>query len=229
MTLPAGAMFTGRTAATARGLPLGSLADPVEILCHEDVRAGLRRGVLVRRMRHLPPVEMVDGLPLAPSYRMAYDLAARRELAAGVADVDAVAHYGLVDLDGWRAWLADEHSHDVIAVRAAAELADARAESRPESLVRVALVRAGLEVEPQYVIRAAGTFVARVDLALVRWRVAVEYDGAWHALRSQLERDRARLNAIGAADWRVVHVTAAMLSDERDVVEAVYRARRRVS
>ena len=46
---------------------------------------------------------------------------------------------------------------------------------------------------PQHVVRGAGgEFLARVDLAYPDLRVAVEYDGAWHAEDGQFVRDRRR-------------------------------------
>ena len=63
-------------------------------------------------------------------------------------------------------------------------------------------------------VRAAnGDFVARVDLAFPDQRVAIEYDGAWHAEPGQFAKDRRRLNALVAAGWTVLHVTAADLPD----------------
>ena len=53
--------------------------------------------------------------------------------------------------------------------------------------------------------------MARVDFAWPEHRVAVEYDGAWHAEPGQFARDRQRLNRLQAAGWRVVFVTAADL------------------
>ena len=71
---------------------------------------------------------------------------------------------------------------------------------------------AGLRPVSQHVVLdARGRFVARVDLAFPGQRVAVEYDGAWHAAPGQFARDRRRLNALQAAGWRVLHVTAADL------------------
>jgi hypothetical protein len=68
-------------------------------------------------------------------------------------------------------------------------LADGRAESPPESSLRVLPRLAGLTPGPQYVVRdAEGRFVARVDLAFPEQRVAVEYDGAWHGRPGQLAR-----------------------------------------
>lgn len=219
-------MLTGRSAATVRGVELATRKDPVEVLCHPTARLDRRAEISVRKLEHLPrnPTPWC-GTWLAPPFRMAFDLAARRPLLDGVSALDAVCREGLVNMAAWRDWLEDQHGHGVVAVRAAAELMDPRAESIPESVLRVVLVRAGLNVEPQHVIRSAGRFVARVDLALVRWRIAIEYDGAWHAAREQLEKDRARLNALREAGWMVVHVTAGMLREPDQVVDAVLRAR----
>ncbi len=99
-------------------------------------------------------------------------------------------------------------------IRRAVELADPRAESQPESRLRVLLVLAGLVPEAQYAVRdAAGAFVARVDLAFVEQRVAVEYDGAWHGAAGQFAKDRRRLNRLVAAGWTVLHVTAEDMRD----------------
>ena len=61
-------------------------------------------------------------------------------------------------------------------------------------------------------------------MALVEWRIAILYDGAWHALRSQLERDRAQLRQLREVGWVVVHVTADLLAAPRQLVAAVQSA-----
>ena len=65
----------------------------------------------------------------------------------------------------------------------------------------------------QFRVLDGGRFVARVDFAWPRQRVAVEYDGLWHGDPRQFAADRARLNRLTAAGWRVVFVTAADLRD----------------
>ncbi len=88
----------------------------------------------------------------------------------------------------------------------AVSLADGRAESPPESRLRVRLVLAGLpRPEPQFVMRRAGRFVARVDLAYPEHALAIEYLGAWHDETGQFAGDRRRLNRLVAAGWRSVH------------------------
>ena len=54
--------------------------------------------------------------------------------------------------------------------------------------------------------------------------MAVEYDGAWHGRPGQLAGDRRRLDALVAAGWRVVHLTAADLHDPAGVLAAVTAA-----
>jgi very-short-patch-repair endonuclease len=54
-----------------------------------------------------------------------------------------------------------------------------------------------------------GRFVARVDFAWPDLKLAVEYDGLWHAEPGQFARDRRRLNLLREAGWRVVFVIAA--------------------
>lgn len=79
--------------------------------------------------------------------------------------------------------------------------------------MRVLLVLGGLEPVPQYDVRGgAGTWIARVDLALPDARLAVEYDGLGpHTANGAFSRDRARQNALVAAGWTVLRFTAADL------------------
>jgi very-short-patch-repair endonuclease len=84
---------------------------------------------------------------------------------------------------------------------------------------------------PQYEVRTAGEFVARVDFAWPDRKVAVEYDGVWHADAGQLIRDRERLNRLQAAGWYVHHVTARNMASIQRTIEAIGYAlayRRRV-
>ena len=94
------------------------------------------------------------------------------------------------------------------------ELCDPRAESPPESRLRVHIVRAGLPVPtPQFQVFVDGEFLARVDLAWPKIKLALEYDGQWHSDPGQLGRDRSRLRALNQAGWYVYHVTREDLRD----------------
>lgn len=80
-----------------------------------------------------------------------------------------------------------------------------------ESRLRWILVQAGLPCpEVNTLVRSDdGWVVAMPDLAYVRERVAVEYDGDVHRTdRDTWRRDVARRQALEALDWRVVTCTA---------------------
>jgi hypothetical protein len=93
------------------------------------------------------------------------------------------------------------------------DLADGRAQSPPESVLRVRLVLAGLPWPvPQRPVRLPSGVVVHPDLPWPEYKVAVEYDGHWHADTDQLHRDRRRLNQLTAAGWLVLHVTSRRLN-----------------
>ena len=97
----------------------------------------------------------------------------------------------------------------VTRVRRAFGLIDPRAESPPESRVRVALVLAGLTPVPQYDVHSGGEFLGRVDLAFPEARVAVEYEGAYHFEDGQIVRDDARYERLRAVGWTVIRLSAS--------------------
>ncbi|TDC45121.1 hypothetical protein E1258_30720 [Micromonospora sp. KC207] len=91
-------------------------------------------------------------------------------------------------------------------------LADGGAQSPPQSHLRVRLVLAGLpRPVTQHPIRLASGLALHPDLAWPAYRVAVEYDGHWHADAEQLHRDRQRLNHLVGSGWVVLHVTSRRL------------------
>ncbi|WP_380173108.1 DUF559 domain-containing protein [Kineococcus sp. DHX-1] len=227
LLLPEGGVVTGRSQATLLGVELRRWEDDVEVLVPAPAggRWSAVRGVALRRARTVDPGGLVAGVPAATPERMAFDATTRLPLTEAVANLDALVRAGVVPLPSLRRWLMEVHDPHVAAARQVATLCDPRAESRQESVLRVVLQRAGLPVEPRVTVcDSAGNFVARLDLALPECRVAIEYDGGWHALREQLTKDRRRLRALREAGWEVVHVTAPMLHDPQEVVDAVVRA-----
>ncbi len=66
--------------------------------------------------------------------------------------------------------------------------------------------------------------MARVDFAWPGRRLAVEYDGAWHAEPGQFAADRRRLNRLTAAGRRVVFVTAEDLRRPQQMVARIAAA-----
>jgi very-short-patch-repair endonuclease len=226
LVLPSEAVITGRSAATLRGVELARSTDPVEVVVPEPVQVNRRAGIDVRRTEICAGErEPWNEIGLATSLRMGLDLLLERPLADGVADLDAVLRAGLVDRAALRRMLSQRHDRGIVRARQAEELADPRAESRPESRVRVWLVLDGLRPVPQYWIEDPRGRLARADLAFPEQRVAVEYDGSWREDQLwALNRDRDRLNRVQAAGWQVVFVTAPLLATPHRMIATVRAA-----
>jgi hypothetical protein len=117
--------------------------------------------------------------------------------------------------------------------KALAALAEIRvgAESRPETLLRLMLVRAGLP-EPECnidVMDRNGKWIGRADLVWPQWRTLTEYDGEQHRTDStQYARDERRIEEFTHAQWHVVRVRKAGVfgGGRQDTVERVARALR---
>ncbi len=106
-------------------------------------------------------------------------------------------------------------------------MSDPRAESLPESELRVVLTVGGHHAVPQYRILRHGREVARLDLAIEETKTAIEYDGRWHEDAKQRLLDEARRERLVAEGWRFVIVTADKLAgDYRLILDEVREARR---
>lgn len=111
--------------------------------------------------------------------------------------------------------------------RTVLRLADPRAESPMESVVRWLFHAGGLPApELQYVVcDAAGVFLARADFAWPRQRVLVEFDGDLHRERDVFVNDLRRQNGVIAEGWTVLRYTSAdALGRGDDMVAEVRRA-----
>lgn len=180
-----------------RGVPLprrrGVHARITDVPASDAVRVG------PHRLRCLRPV------------RAAADLLRLLPVTEAVVVADAVQHAELASAADLAAELAGHAGlRGVRRARAALLRSDPRAESPPETRLRLRLTAAGLTPVPQHVILdAQGRFVARVDLAFPAARVAVEYDGrAVHEREDVFARDRQRQNALLGLGWVVLRYTA---------------------
>ena len=82
-------------------------------------------------------------------------------------------------------------------------------ESRPETLLRLLLLGAGLPEPALNVVVTApnGRVLGRGDMIYERWHTIVEYDGDQHRTSTrQYDRDIHRLDSFRDAGWRVVQV-----------------------
>lgn len=226
LALPQGTVITGRSAATLRGVRLCWPEDDVQVLASLEARLGRRSGLDVRRTAIAPDEwEPWSGGRIATPLRMALDLLLARPLPDAVADLDAVLRAGKVERATLARMLVERSDNGIVLARRALELTDPRAESLPESKLRVHLVLDGLNPVPQYWIEDGDGRIARVDLALPEHKLAIEYDGDWRDGESwALNRDRDRLNRVHALNWRVVFVTAPLLRNEQAMLQTVRAA-----
>ena len=105
-----------------------------------------------------------------------------------------------------------------VAVRRAVGLIRRGVESRMETLVRLAIVDAGLP-EPEVnieILDPAGKKLGRADLVYRRHRVIVEYDGDQHRTDTrQFDTDVQRLERFAAHGWTVVRITKRAFYGDR--------------
>ncbi|MEV1330325.1 hypothetical protein AB0J20_12200 [Micromonospora costi] len=162
------------------------------------------------------PRTPAGGLPRTNPGEAAWETAVWVEPVRAVGIIDSLLHADLTTRDELTT-IADANADRPGGRRAQwiFGLADPGAQSPPESHLRVRLVLAGLpRPVAQHPVRLPGGLVLHPDLAWPRYRVAVEYDGVWHADADQLHRDRRRLNQLVSAGWLVLHVTGRRLHQD---------------
>jgi len=97
-------------------------------------------------------------------------------------------------------------------LRWAAEHVRTGVRSRPETLLRLALLRGGLpEPVVEHPIAVAGGLVLHPDLAYPPSHLAIEYEGDVHRDRAAWEGDIERRELLADAGWRTLRVTARQL------------------
>ncbi|MET3172283.1 UNVERIFIED_ORG: hypothetical protein ABIB52_000107 [Arthrobacter sp. UYCu721] len=110
--------------------------------------------------------------------------------------------------------------------RLALDLIRVGADSAPESLIRLALVQAGLP-EPRLndVLRnGLGHLVVWPDAAYPDYRIALQYDGAHHSDPDQHRRDIKRQSLTESLGWREIRVQKSDLEGELPFVVEKVRA-----
>lgn len=225
-----GQAFSHTTALSLVGIPLPAAPPAVHVSVAFPRTPPRRPGVHGHALRDLP-VHDLRGMPTSPP------LAAWAQAAAllGREDLTAAAD-GLLLADRGRTPLATPRELDAVAaswhgrpgaarLRWAADHARPGARSRPETLLRLLLVRARLPepvIEPPILV--AGGRVLHPDLAFPAHRVALEYEGDVHRERSAWERDIERRELLADQGWRTVRVTSGQLfRHPRSLVERVRR------
>jgi hypothetical protein len=207
------AVVGGYAAAAIHGADCAPRHVPVDLVVGRR-RIRSRTGLLVRQdeLRE-DEVVRVDGLKVTTPLRTAFDLVRRLGFVEGVVALDSLARIGefepedLLDHLGGRT-----RPRGFRRLAPAVAAADSRADSPPETLLRLHLVADGLpRPELQYPVPVAGVaWIPHVDMAWPEQKVAVEYQGDQH--RTDLEqwcRDQERWALLAAAGWLVIPATWA--------------------
>lgn len=208
LRLPAGAAFSGPTAAWLHGLDT-TPCHPICVAVPPDCTSNRGAGVQVRRAR-LDATDVVSrqGLNATSMVRTLVDVSHTLALGDAVAVADAALRRRLVREDELLAAAAAPGRPHARCLREVVRLADPRAESPMESWLRV-LLRAGGLPKPDLqvdLLDDAGRWVARADMYYASHRLAIEYDGATH--RESLVADDRRQNRLLGAGYRLLRFTA---------------------
>jgi len=173
--------------------------------------------------------EIVLGVPCTPAARCALDLARTFPRPDALSTLDAALSAAACTPDD----LATEltlHSR-LKGIRQARELvplADPRAQCRQESHLRLILQDGGVTgLMPQHrVTDDEGAITYYVDLADVRGRIGIEYDGSSHLDRDRLRADRERHNWLESHGWRMRYFTDRDLYRRPEYVVRTVKAAR---
>lgn len=223
--LPAGAVFSGRTAAWLHGLDVTSCA-PIEVTIPDRSASSGWRGITIRR-RGLGAgdASVARGLPATSPPRTLVDLARDLPLFDAVAEVDMGLNRGVAGLSQLEEYVAQHpDGYRAARVRRVVALAEPKSESPMETLLRLILVFGGLPrpVAQESLHDQSGVFVGRADLYYPEARLVLEYDGATHQV--SLAQDNRRQNRILSSGFRMLRFTAGDLRDRPGFVVHQVRA-----
>ncbi|MBN9178340.1 MAG: hypothetical protein J0I43_13375 [Microbacterium sp.] len=226
-----GQFFSHETALAVHGvwMPEWPYRPAIHVSAYRPAREPRTRGVIGHRLQLREPAwTLLDGLPVeAPvrAWRQVGGLWSPRDIVAAadflVSGSEPLA--SAVDLRDEITRMGDVRRG--ILTRA---LHDVRTgvRSARETRLRLLLMDAGLP-EPEVawnVFDGRGTFVAELDLAFPRYRVAAEYDGRVHAEdAAQFARDADRWAAIRRAGWAHERILAHHLDGDGRAAVGIVR------
>lgn len=179
---------------------------------------------------------VADGVDLTSVARTLVDLGRTDSIESTVAAGDAALHRGIVTASEIVDALASARWHKGIAAAwRALRLVDGRSESAGETLLRLALRGLGL---PAPALQAEmrdeqGRFVARVDLAFLRYGVLVEFDGRvkyqkllkpGQSVTDVVLEEKRREELLTELGWLVIRVTWTDLRDPARLAQRILRA-----
>ncbi|GLB64206.1 hypothetical protein NCCP2495_20850 [Dietzia sp. NCCP-2495] len=144
-----------------------------------------------------------------------------------IAKVDAVCNRGQIKVRELPEVLDQMGGlHGVSRVGALLRWCDVRADSPPETRLRLALIRAGLpSPTPQLIIRNEfGARVTKADLGYEQQKVAIFYDSELHREKSNWEFDNWVNAQLAELGWERFRVTAQMLRNPGTLLRQISSA-----
>jgi len=200
----------------------------------------LRNGLVAsgERTFAVDDVVEINGVRVTSRLRTAWDLGRTRFVERSLSAMDQMLRLGRFSRAQLIAGVPRFRGMRwVTTLRATVSLVDGRAESPPESVLRLCWIQAHVpEPVPQLeVYDDLGTFVARLDIANPDLFLGAEYDGdEWHSSPEQQRHDRERRAVVAAETPYVVkvfrkeHLFGPRADAETVLRHAAIEARRRL-
>ncbi len=211
-------VLAGLSAAAMLGSKWISGKLPAELI-HDNRRPPL---LLTVRADGLHDGEVLDvrGIAVTTAARTAFDIGRHTVVeTVAVMRIDALMNRTSLDLDAIRAVAAAHRGVPGLSrLRTVLSLVDGGAESPQETIARLALIRAGLPKPTTQVeiFDEFGEFVARVDMAYERLKVAIEYDGEQHWADPKIRQaDIDKMYELNRLGWIVIRVSSDQLRYRR--------------
>jgi hypothetical protein len=183
-------------------------------------RGRLRNGLADSGERNLIRSDITEvlGLRVTTPLRTAWDLGRVRFRESALSGLDAMLRIGTFPKSELVAGVERFRGMRwVTRLRELAPLADGRAASPGESVLRLRWIDCGLGIpELQVEVWIDGALVAVLDIADEDLRLAAEYDGAeWHSSDEQRDHDADRRDIVSGAGWVVKPFVAANVFGRR--------------
>lgn len=216
LILPDRAIFSHHTAAELYGAPTApDTSLHVSLVSSVEPRIA---GVTAHRVQELGPVWHVCGQPVTSPGRTFVDLAGRLDLPNLVSTGDYLLARPGAPETFRNALLRGTKRRGIRLARAAYPLLNPRADSSPESHMRLLLTLGGLPPDyvNEYLYDSDGRPWAKPDCAYCV-RLSLEYEGDHHRTDPrQWERDIRRDNRYRDHGWHLIKVTRSLLYDHPD-------------
>lgn len=225
--LATGGVLCGTTAGALWGLIDGP-GNQLSVLVPHGRRIKCPDGVRLRRWRdRQPPTDDIDGLPVTSRTWTTLSLLAELRSDHSIRLADRALQQGWIT----KAQLA-QRVHDFPHRRGNPQLrillttigdgAAAESERKLHRLLEGAGITGWTANEPIWV---DGMLIAVVDVALSRYKIAIEIDGmAHHVDVDQFRRDRSRQNQLVTHGWTVLRFTWADLTERPRYIERTIRS-----